>query len=435
MSSNEPHPHRQARDGPPDVSRLARYVRPACLSILAAAVLVVGGGLAHYWLTNRPRAHRRPPHEAAALVEVAQVKPSDHRVTVRAMGTVVAAQTIQLAARISGQIVHVSPEFLPGGRFEAGRKILQVDPSDYELAVQQRQSEVTKAESDLKLEMGRQAVAKREYELLGETIRPEDRELVLREPQLRATEAALAAARASLRKAKLDLERTAVRAPFNAIVQSKNVGLGSQVSVGQTLAALVDTDEYWVQVAVPTDELRWIDIPDGQGTAGATARIHHEAAWGKGALRTGTVERLMTELEPHGRMARLLVLVKDPLRLTAANAKRPRLILGAYVRVEIAGKRLRNVVLIPRVALRDGCRVWIMLPDGTLDVREVNIVRRTEGSVCVSDNLREGELLITSNLPAPVPGMALRKAGAGNPSTSTQPGKGGATRRPQEKRP
>jgi len=475
-------------------SALARVLGFAGRLGLSALILGAGAAASAYWLTHRPKAQRRKPPPRAALVEVRCVQPEEHRVVVRALGTVVPARTIQLASRVSGEVVETAPGFMPGGRFQAGDPMVKIDPSDYELAIEQagaelarraaeseqqqgeisrreidieladirierslreverRGTDVVRAESAREVEEGQQSVAQREYELLGQTVEDEDRELVLRQPQLRAAqadyeaavatrkvaeadartaeasrrsaavtkrtaeaagkgaEAAVAAAEAALRRARLDLERTTIRAPFNAMVVERKIDLGSQVSPGVSLVSLVGTDEYWVQVSVPVDQLQWIDIPGLNAERGSSARVFHEAAWGAGASRTGTVKQLLTDLEPEGRMARVLVAVADPLALEASAAQRRPLILGAYVRVEIEGRRLPDVVRIGRGALRDGGRVWVMQPDNTLDIREVRVAWSGADHVCLAGGLAGGEKLVVSDLGAPVQGMALRTA-------------------------
>ena len=398
---------------PAPIGWLGRILR----LLLVLIILAAGGAVAYYWMTNKPKARRRRPEKQAVLVEVSRVTPATERVVVQAMGTVVASRTIQLASRVGGEIVAVSPEFVPGGHYATNERILQVDPRDYELVVRQRTSELTKAQSDLTLEMGQQSVAKGEYALLGQDVKEGDKELLLRQPQLAMANATVSAAQAARAKAQLDLARTDIVAPFNAVVQSRNVDLGAQVSVGSPLATLLCTDEYWVQASIPLDELRWIGIPQVSDKEGSTVRVYHEAAWGADAFRVGTVDRLMTDLEPQGRMARMMIAVKDPLDRSASPAKRHPLILGQYVRVEIEGRDLPGVVRIPRTALRDGNRVWVMTPDSTLDIHQVDIVWGGSDHVLVRDGLADGDLLVTSDLGAPVQGMALRTAtGSGGKS-------------------
>jgi RND family efflux transporter MFP subunit len=312
-----------------------------------------------------------------------------------------------------------------------------------ELAILQREADIIKAEKDLKLEKGQQKIALREYEVLGEKISKEDEELVLRRPQLKAAEAALEAAKARLEearasiksaqaykksaqaakksaeaaksqaevnheKARLNLKRTDILAPFNAVIQAKKVDVGSQVSIGTPIVTIVDSNEYWIQVSVPLDRLKWINIPNISNPKGSSVHIYHESGWGKGVFRIGTVKRLMTEVEEQGRMAKLLISVEDPLSLKTVDEKQPEMILRTYVRVEIEGSELSDVFSIPRTAFRDGGRVWILQPDNTLDIRKVEIAWSDKDTVYVTNNLQDGDFLITSDLTTPVQGMALR---------------------------
>ena len=389
--------------------------------LLGLIILAVGIGISIYWMMHRPTAQRRPPQSQATLVEVSEVRAQTERVIVRALGTVVPARTVQLASRVSGQVVDVSPQFVPGAHFRKNDKILQVEQKDYKLAAEQRRSELVRAQRDLKLEMGQQSVAEREYELLARDVQEEDKELLLRQPQLEMARAAVSSAEASLEKAQLDLQRTVIVAPFNAMIQSKNVDLGSQVSVGAVFASLVGTDEYWVEASVPVDELKWINIPGYNSKSGSAVRVYYESAWGPDTFRLGTVERLMADLEPQGRMARLLVTVQDPLQLHGAVRTRHPLILGSYMRVEIEGLEVPDIVKVPRTAVREGNRIWVMSPDEKLDIRTVSIVWSGNDHVYISEGLADGDLLIISDFGTPVQGMPLRTADSSPASSSERP--------------
>jgi RND family efflux transporter MFP subunit len=387
--------------GPP-VRRARVWLGRVLRLTLAAAILTGSAGLAYYWLANRPKTERRAPEPQATLVEAIPVRPSSERVTIQSMGTVIPAQIIQLPARVSGQVVSVDPRWVPGGRFAANDQILQIEREDYELAVAQQEGNLVMKESDVRLELGQQSVARREYELLSEIASEEDEELLLRQPQLDAKQAAVDVARALLERNRLDLRRTDVTAPFNAVVQTRNVDLGSYVNNGSPLATLIGTDEYWVEVSVPVDELSWIDVP------GAQARIYDQAAWGPDSFRIGTVQQLLTDLEPDGRMARLIVSVKDPLELHAKPGPAHPLLLQSYVQVALEGREAENVVKTPRTAVHDGKYVWVLQPDGALGRREVRILWSGHDYVFIAEGLEDGDLLITSDLATPVPGMALR---------------------------
>lgn len=389
---------------------------------LLVAIVGVSSGLSYYWMANPPTTQRRPPKPESVLVEVSPVEIGAQQVIVTGMGEVIPAREIQIAAQVSGKVIEVNRHFEPGGQFRKGDTLLKIERKDYELAVQQQTGNLTKVQSDVRLEMGQQAVAKREYEILGETADEEDEELLLRQPQLAAKEAAVSVAEATLEKARIDLERTEIIAPFNALIQTRLVDLGSYVGPGAQLAKLVGTDEFWVEVSVPVDELAWIDIPSGDTKTGAPARVYNIAAWGAEIFREGRVTRLLAEVEPQGRMARVLVTVQDPLDLNATPENRRPLLLGSFVRIEVNGKNVPEVAKIPRTALRDGARVWVMTNDNTLDIRSVEVAWSENDYVYVSAGLSPGDALVVSDLAAPVQGMSLR---TGNPS-------GGAVESPQK---
>lgn len=381
--------------------KIVRYVLPAL-------VLVIGIMVAIGLLQTSPKAERRPVPKQAHLVEVEPVSVSRQPIVVQAMGTVMPARQIDIKPRVNGQIIHVSNEFIPGGRLRSGQALLQIDPVDYELVIRNRESDVAQARSNLELEMGQQTIARKEYELLGEEIMPEDEKLVLREPQLASAQANLDRAEAALAQAKLNLQRTKVKAPFNALVRSRAVDLGVQVTATTALATLCDTDSFWIQLVVPVDKLKWIVIPEQQGQQGSPVRIYNEAAWGPDIYRIGHVIRMTGALEEEGRMAQLLVEIEDPLTLRPENATQPVMILDSYLRVEIQGIELESVVAIERRYIRNGGTVWVMNPDKKLEIRTVDIAYHAPDRVFVTDGIKEGERLITSNLSAPVAGMLLR---------------------------
>ena len=374
--------------------------------LIPVIILCAGIGTASYMKNSAPKTRKRPPVRLIPTVQVASLQPSSRHVVVSAMGTVIPAREMVLESRVSGEIVSLHPEFTEGSIIQKGIKILQIDPEDYRLILAQKQRDVTNAEYSLKLELGHQTVAKREWELLKGDAPAEklEKELALREPHLDKARADLAAAQAHLKKALLDLERTHIFAPFNALVRSKSVDLGSQAAPQKSLAQLVGTDAYWVQVSVPIDRLKWIQIPRQTNGTGSNAQIIYD----QGKMLSGTVIRLMGDLSTEGRMARILVEVADPIGLSTADENRTPLLIGEYVRVDIQGRKLENIFQIPRTALRDDSTVWIAGKTQTLEIRKVHPVWRDAEVVLLQNGLKPGELLIISDLAAPMEGMAVR---------------------------
>jgi RND family efflux transporter MFP subunit len=370
--------------------------------------VLVAVAIAYALIESAPKAERRQRAADARLVEVDTLRFAEHKAIVEAMGAVEAAKEVVIASPVAGEILSVSSDFIPGGRIRKGQVLLQIDPADYDLAVERASAEVTRARGELSMEMGKQAVARREFELIGERSGDAERALALRQPQLATAQAALASAEASLAQARLSKQRTTVRAPFNAVVKVLHVNTGARVSANAPLVTLMGADEYWVTASVPVDQLKWIPVPRSASERGAPVRISNDAEWGRGVSREGNVLRVAGDLEEQGRMARVIVAIRDPLALSSQNADRPSLLVGTYVRVAIEGIGIPSAVAIRRDVVREGDRVWIMNDSSRLEIRGVTIALRSEEVVYVTDGVRNGERMVTTNLSSAVQGQALR---------------------------
>lgn len=399
----------RAKGEAPKRGILLRLVRGLAKYLLPVVVIIAGIMGAVHLVRTAPEAQRRPPEGSATLVQVKTVGKVSMNAIVQAQGTVMPFQEVLLQPRVSGEIVELSPKFVPGGRFKAGEFILQIDQKDYKLAVERTKSQVAQAEYELKLEQGHQEIARREWELLDmkDQASELDFELALRKPHLLKANAALEAAKAALRETELNLDRTTIRAPFNCVVRSKNIDLGAQVTPQTQLGMLVGTDRYWVRAAVPVDHLQWVRFPDEKGEGASRATIRQELGTGTQGEWCGIVVQLLGDLEPQGRMARVLISVPDPLHLDDSSGRSLPMLIDAYVNVAIEGREVNDVVALPRTTLREGRQVWIMNSEDKLEIRDVGIVWGNRDTVLVRSGLREGERLVVSDLPAPVEGMAL----------------------------
>ncbi len=287
----------------------------------------------------------------------------------------------------------------------------RIDSRDYETIVQQRQSEVARAELALRLEQGNQTVARQEYELLGDLVEDQDRELVLRQPHLQEAQESLASAKAALAKAKLDVERCIIRSPFNAVIKTKHADVGARVSPTAPLAVLTGTDEYWVETLVSINQLTWIQFPVSERSEGSRVLIRNPSVWREEQYREGRVLHLMGQLEEAGRLAQVIVSVPDPMGIEG-NSDLPPLLIGSYVRVDIEGVSIPDVIVLPREYIHEDNSVRVMNDQDALEIRRVEIVFRGREEVFVSKGLFDGDRVVTSDLAAPVDGMPLQIKGA-----------------------
>jgi len=383
------------------------------LTIVVCVLLVAGtAGVSWVIFSTEPEAERSTEtRESAMLVEVVEVERGNFSPQIKALGRVRAAREVRLSPRVSGQVVERSPTFNPGGLVAGGEALLAIDPADYENALQQRRSELSRAEADLKIEMGRQRVAEADLELLGEEVPEGKTGLALREPQLATAKAEIAAAEAAVRQAELDLERTRIVAPFEVQVMERTVDVGSQVAPGDELGLLVGQQTYWVVATVPLSALPWISIDDRKDGGGSPAEILDRSAWPAGETRSGRVERLIGTLDENTRLARLLVTVDDPLARQPENKGKPALILESIIEAVITGREIENIVRLERAYLREGDTTWVMDDDGKLRIAELEIVFRDNDFAYVKSGLDDGDLVVTTGLTTLSAGAPLRLEG------------------------
>ena len=347
------------------------------------------------------------------LVDVMVAEPSTEQVKFTAYGTVTPDKKLIVNTEVSGRIIFQSPDLVEGGLLQEGEIILTIDPRDYELAVQQAEAEVTRAEFELRVEEGRQVVAKREWELLNPTLKSADigEDLALRKPHLKEKQATLEATKSRLEKAKLDLERTILTSPFNALVVSENTEEGQYITPQTEVATLVDSDAFRVRVSVPFDKLKWIKLPEGDNQTGSKVIVTQTVGGSAVIKRTGKIVRLLGDVDPQGRLARLEIVINDPLGLKNGNRRKP-LLLGTYVGVDFFGPKMKGVYKIPRVAIHNGNTLWIKNNENELEFRKVNIIFSEDEFVTINKGLEPGDEVILTPLSLPIPGTELRINGS-----------------------
>lgn len=375
------------------------------LAIIASAVVL---SVILYLSKQEPKKIEETP--LPSLVETITVDQKNTPVTITAYGTVRPSRELTVQSEVSGRVIEQSPDLDEGGILKEGQIILKIDPRNYLTIVEQEKAAVAKAEYELKLERGKKVIAEKEWQLLDPSQKTSDigRELALRIPNILEKEAALQAAKSKLEKALLDLNRTVLRAPFNAVVTEELVEVGQLLSPQTNVATLVSTDEFRVQVSIPFEDLFWISFPKEDKDVGTEVKVIQDLGGGRIIIRQGNVIRLLGTLDPQGRMARVLVGIKDPLSLKKENQDKPPLLIDTYVQVQIQGSILKDVFVIPRKALREDNRVWVMNKDHELEIRDVTIANRTKDTIVISKGLHDQDKVIISQLPVAIPGMKLR---------------------------
>jgi len=375
--------------------------------------LLLGLGVAGFLMlkkARKPPARKMRP-KTAQLVEVVTARAEKRQVQVVSNGVVQPRREVTLVPEVSGRVKWLHKNLVVGGMVRKGAPLLVIDSADYKLFVAKAGSHVAQAERVLAMAQSSARVARSEWKRLGKGSGAPPTPLTLHEPQLKEAQALLAAARADLAIAKLNLRRTTIRAPFNLRVRSERVEVGQYARVGQELGKVYGTDVAEVVVPLPLNELRWLKIPASgeEGGSAVTARLKtgtriHE--------RRGRLVRSVGEVDTTGRMSRVVVAIADPYNLDqqpgSSDTFRPAFEIGAFVEVALEGRVLEQVIPIPAEALRRGSKVWVAGPKNTLEVRDVTTARLDQNEALVVSGLKPGDKVVLSNITGAVDGMKLR---------------------------
>lgn len=379
------------------------------MALIPLAILAVAAVISLTLYLTAPVADREARPRVPRLVEVVEVVPATQGPQIEAWGEVVAARTLVVSPEVRGTIVALNDRLTPGGLVLAGEELIRLDDREQRLAVVQAEAEIRQIGARIAIENGQQARAKRDLERLPGKLTEDQRQLVLRAPQMVQLQAELAAAEAERERALVALSYMVIRAPFDALVIEEQVAEGTMLSAGSAPATLIAADRFHVVVAVPVSALDWINPKSGQ-----ILRLTQPGIWPEGSFREGTVERLTAGLSATGRMAELVVAVDDPLARKPENRGKPRLLLGSFLRAIGEGRTVENAVALDRAYLRDHDTVWVMTPENRLEVRPVTIAWRGAEQVLISAGLAAGDRVITTPLAIVAPGMEVRLAeGAG----------------------
>jgi multidrug efflux system membrane fusion protein len=389
----------------------ARYKAGAITQALLAMVVVALGIVVTFIFIKL----KKPPQQVeqdvlAPLVKVEQLHVRDIPMVIQGYGTVNPKVEVEIIPEVAGKVVHIHPELKVGGLIRANEKILQIDPRDYELAVRQAEATVADATVQLDTEQAEADVARKEWSQLHPGSEPTS-PLVLREPQIRKAKATLDSAQAQLATAKLKLERTSLYLPFDALVTSESVDLGQYVVIGQSLAKAYGTEAVEIEVPLETDELAWFDIfenlvfADGERDKAEKTPVKVTSNFA-GAEHTweGYVVRTTGQVDKTSRMISVVVEVPNPFKV---SDNRPPLLPGVFAEIMIQGRKLRNAVAVPRDAIREGNKIWLV-NDNRLHIRTLKIARTDKDFAYITADLEDGSQIITSSLDVVVDGMQVR---------------------------
>ena len=296
-----------------------------------------------------------------------------------------------------------------GGFISEGETLLRLDTSDYETMQARSNASMrqAKAEADH---------AAREYgrmkELAVDRLASESQ---LQDAQRLAevTSARLSDAVANLDQASLDLARAEIKAPFDAIVNTREVELGQYVNRAQSVAVLYGAGEVEVRVPLAIRQLGFLDIPlglRGELSEDEAPSVIINGMYGGIEHRwQGKLVRIEASIDPNTNTVQTIIRVRQPMEAMVASGEASiPLPIGLYVNADIQGKTVSDIIALPRSVIRNNNQVLVVNAENKMFFREVEIFRLEEDNVLISGGLLPGERICISPIQAVVDGMAVQ---------------------------
>ncbi len=355
-------------------------------------------------------ASKKPPEKKEVvtkdfLVEARVVNREATAFVVNSQGNVVPKNQTRISAQVSGQVVSLSDVFEVGGMFRKGDVLAVLEQTDYQTELKLAEAELAQAVAALQEEVARGKVAESEWRSVNSRVPPE---LGLRKPQLASEQANVKAAEAKLERARRNLDRTEIKAPYNGIVIERNIDLGQFVSTGSDVGTLYSTDVAEVRLPITESELAYIDLQAELAnntlvdlSAKVAGKRQH---WQAKLVRTEGI------LDAGSRVLYAVAQIDDPYNMQN-DADRAVLRFGQFTEAQITGTESKPLYVLPRSVLRLDNTILTVSDDNTLKINPVDVVRATARNVYVDEGLPEQPKVVFSVVPNPYNGMKVRVSG------------------------
>ncbi|MCL2913561.1 efflux RND transporter periplasmic adaptor subunit [Shewanella corallii] len=348
-------------------------------------IIVVFIGLAMLLMMTREEPEKREEEVKLTVVDARNASQQRVSLNLPSYGVVEPKHKTQLVAEVTGRLLTIAPEFVAGGVVKKGQQLAMIEQSDYEADLAQAQASLAQAQAALEEEIARGEVAKIEFRDFDNGVPPE---LGLRKPQLKKEQANVKFAQAALDRAKRNLERTVIRAPFDGIVKARSVDLGQYVTLGTNLGELFNTDIAEVRLPLANSDLAYLESVDNPDTEVVlTADLA-----GRQVTWQGNIVRSEGVIDAGNRMVYLVAEVEDPYLHGNKSLGELPLKFGTFVNATIRGRTVEGIVKLPRHLVRNS-EVAMVKGDNTIEMRVVNVVRTDTNHVYIKDSIKDGELV------------------------------------------
>lgn len=358
-----------------------------------------------------------------AQVGVITVAPQAVGLAVELPGRLEAARIAQVRARAAGIVQ--KRLFREGGDVKAGQPLFQIDPAPYRATLESAQAALARSQANLA-----QASAQAErFKPLVEANAISRQDFVNAQAAQKTAEADVAAARAAVRTAQINLGYANVTAPISGRIGRALVTEGALVGAGEAtqLALIQQIDPMFVNFTQSTGEVLRLRraLASGQlqraGNSGEAVAVRIVLDDGTEYARPGRLLFTDLSVDPTSGQVTLRAEVPNPDGF---------LLPGMYVRVRLAQAQLPSAILVPQQAVQrsnQGDTVMVIGADSKPQPRPVKIGSAQNGQWVVLDGLNAGEQVIVDGFQKmmvpgapvkPVPWSPAASAAAGGPAAA-----------------
>ena len=386
------------------------------LGIVIMPLLVISAGIAATLIMGALKDKPEEKEDVVKAIPVltARAQTENVTLTVNVQGEVQPRTEINLVPQVSGKITYMSPKFIEGGKFKKGDLLVRIDPREFELRLIQARANIAQNETLLTREKSEADLALSDWKDLGRGGTPTP--LTLRAPQMAEAAAKLEAARAQFDEAQLQLDRTALYAPFTGRVTVRHIDSGEFVSAGTRVGEIYSTDVMDVKLPMTNENLRQAGLRLGYETSAKIPAIPVGLSANVAGVLSqwdGEIVRTDSRFDSETRVLFAYAEVKDPF---GAQHKMP-LAPGLFVEGSVTGQVLKGVVTVPRAALRGEDRVYVATDDNTLTIRTVTVLSSNRDRVVIGSGVNAGEAVITSPIRGVTEGKKITLANSAQQST------------------
>lgn len=374
---------------------------------LSAPVLVLLAGffVVQALVAAKPEPEQNEEEARRVSIYVDEVTSEVVTVSVVTQGEVRPKTEIEIVPQVSGRIVAMSDTFNEGAEFLPNGMLMKIDDTDYRLAVVRAEAVVAAAQTALERELATAQIKKDEWR---DNKDQEPTDFALNLTQVSEAKAMLRSAEADLQKARLDLQRTEIRVPFHGRVRERSVGIGQYVTAGTRVGRVFSIDTVEVRLPLTDTQLVELNLPLGYKAENSSVapKVHFAVTMGnRNYSWQGHIARIDAAIDQDTRLIYATAELLDPYGLGAVNGMP--MAVGMFVNAKIDGPLEQAALVMPRLALRNQDKVYVINSENRLEIRTVDVISTSEERVLVSGGVGPGDRVVISTLPNAVDGMEV----------------------------